>query len=216
MPTSYIPTATFKLSVCATLLCFAAASTSAIAQSRTCILDENNGQLRCGWLADEQGFRLPDRVAPSYPSSAAPTYPTTNSPNYPAINALPSVQIAPIVVPLAPNYVNERAQREQQRMQAQEVVNALFLEVLGRDADITTLRRVADQLLAGRATADVRIELATSSEARTAINQIYRDILRREADPSGLNAQMAALRGGMSLAQIRKAIADSPEGRARR
>jgi hypothetical protein len=64
--------------------------------------------------------------------------------------------------------------------------------------------------------ADVRIELATSSEARAAINQIYRDILRREADPSGLNSQVAALRSGLTLAQIRQAIAESPEGRNRR
>jgi hypothetical protein len=98
----------------------------------------------------------------------------------------------------------------------QEWVNSLFLDVLGRDADIVTLRRVAGQVMEGRAMADVRIELATSAEARQAVNQIYRDILRREADPSGLNAQMAALRGGLTLLQIRQAIADSPEGRNRR
>jgi hypothetical protein len=71
-------------------------------------------------------------------------------------------------------------------------------------------------VMEGRATADVRIELATSAEARTAVNQIYRDVLRRDADPSGLNAQMAGLRGGLTLAQIRQAIAESPEGRNRR
>jgi hypothetical protein len=101
-------------------------------------------------------------------------------------------------------------------MEMQERVNGIFLDVLGRDADIVTLRRVTRQVTEGRAMADVRIELATSSEARAAINQIYRDILRREADPSGLNSQMAALRGGLTLAQIRQAIAESPEGRNRR
>ena len=101
-------------------------------------------------------------------------------------------------------------------MEVQEWVNSLFLDVLGRDADITTLRRVTRQVMEGRAMADVRIELATSGEARTAINQIYRDVLRREADPSGLNAQMAGLRSGLTLAQIRQVIAESPEGRNRR
>ena len=95
-------------------------------------------------------------------------------------------------------------------------MNSLFLDVLGRDADIVTLRKVTGQVMEGRAMADVRIELATSSEARTAVNQIYRDILRRDADPTGLNSQMAALRSGLTLAQIRQAIAESPEGRNRR
>jgi hypothetical protein len=37
------------------LACLAAASAPALAQSRTCIIDEVNGQHRCGYLADEQG-----------------------------------------------------------------------------------------------------------------------------------------------------------------
>ena len=68
----------------------------------------------------------------------------------------------------------------------------------------------------GRALADVRIELATSQEARSTINQIYREVLRREADLAGLNAQVSGLRSGMSMAQIRQAIQDSPEARNRR
>jgi hypothetical protein len=68
----------------------------------------------------------------------------------------------------------------------------------------------------GRPVADVRIELATSAEARTSVNQIYRDVLRREGDPSGLNSQLAALRNGLTLAQLRAAIMDSPEARNRR
>ena len=110
----------------------------------------------------------------------------------------------------------ERQAYEQRRMEVQEVVNSLFLDTLGRDADIVTLRKVTRQVMDGRAMADVRIELATSAEARVAINQIYRDVLRREADPSGLNSQMAALRGGLTLAQIRQAISESPEARNRR
>jgi hypothetical protein len=101
-------------------------------------------------------------------------------------------------------------------MEIQEWVNSLFLDVLGRDADIVALRKVTAQVMEGRAMADVRIELATSAEARQAVNQIYRDVLRRDADPSGLNSQMAGLRSGLTLAQIRQIVADSPEGRARR
>ena len=203
-------TPSFKLLSATALLCLAAVSAPVQAQSRTCIIDEVNGQHRCGYLADEQGYRIADK---------------------PAVVVVP----APVVVP---NYGNDRPNygpndryetrpnrdqrdpqrdgREQQRMEVQEWVNSLFLDVLGRDADIVTLRKVTEQVMAGRAPADVRIELATSTEARTAINQIYRDVLRREADPSGLNAQMAALRGGLTLAQIRQAISESPEARNRR
>ena len=173
------------------LLTLTAASQTVWAQSRTCIIDEVNGQHRCGWLADERGYRIADR--PVYTQPAAP------------------VVVAPVV-----NQIDERQAYEQKRMEVQEWVNSLFLDVLGRDADIVTLRRVTRQVMEGRAMADVRIELATSGEARTAINQIYRDVLRREADPSGLNAQMAGLRSGLTLAQIRQVIAESPEGRNRR
>ncbi len=174
------------------LLVLTATSQAVLAQSRTCIIDEVNGQHRCGYLADEQGYRIADR----------PVY----------------TQPAPVVIgrPGARNSFEERQAAEQKRMEVQEWVNSLFLDVLGRDADIVTLRRVAGQVMDGRAMTDVRIELATSAEARAAINQIYRDILRREADPSGLNNQMAALHGGLTLAQIRQAIAESPEGRNRR
>ena len=182
------------------LLALTATSQAVLAQSRTCIIDEVNGQHRCGWLADERGYRIADR--PVYAPPAAPVVvprPALNNDGY------------------DPRWsIEERQAYEQKRLEIQEWVNSLFLDVLGRDADIATLRRVSRQVMEGRAMADVRIELATSAEARTAINQIYRDVLRREADPTGLNAQMAALRGGLTLAQIRQAIAESPEGRNRR
>ena len=185
------------------LLCITAAS--AQAQSRTCVIDETNGVLRCGFLADEYGRRISDRPA----------------------QVIVAPQPAPVIInrPVQPRQddgydprmsYEERQAFEQKRMEVQEWVNSIFLDVLGRDADIVTLRRVSRQVMEGRTMADVRIELATSAEARTAINQIYRDVLRREADPTGLNAQMAALRSGLTLAQIRQAIADSPEGRNRR
>jgi hypothetical protein len=186
------------------LLVLTATSQAVLAQSRTCIIDELSGQHRCGYLADEQGYRIADR--PTYAPPAAP------------VVVAPVMPPAPVVIgrPGSRSAFEERQAAEQKRMEVQEWVNSLFLDVLGRDADIVTLRRVTRQVMEGRAPADVRIELATSTEARVAINQIYRDVLRRDADPSGLNAQMAGLRGGLTLAQIRQAIADSPEGRARR
>ena len=196
------------------LVCLAAVSAPAQAQSRTCIIDEVNGQHRCGWLADEQGYRIADR--PVYAQPVPQPAPAVVAPVRPPVQ---------VIVPRPANNVDgydprwsydERQAYEQKRIEIQEWVNSLFLDVLGRDADITTLRRVTRQVMEGRAMADVRIELATSAEARTAVNQIYRDILRRDADPSGLNAQMAGLRSGLTLAQIRQAIAESPEGRSRR
>ena len=196
------------------VVALATVSQTALAQSRTCIIDEVNGQHRCGWLADEQGYRIADR--PVYTQPVPQPAPVVVAPVRPPIQ---------VVVPRPANNndgydprwsYDERQAYEQQRLEVQERVNSLFLDVLGRDADIVTLRRVTRQVMEGRAIADVRIELATSGEARQAINQIYRDILRREADPSGLNSQVAALRSGLTLAQIRQAIAESPEGRNRR
>jgi Domain of unknown function (DUF4214) len=186
------------------LLCLA--GVSAQAQSRSCVIDETNGVLRCGRLADEYGRLIPDRLAPVIvaPVQPAPVIINRNAP-----------QRQDEVYDPRMSY-EERQAAEQKRMEVQEWVNSIFLDVLGRDADIVTLRRVTRQVMEGRAPADVRIELATSTEARAAINQIYRDILRREADPSGLNSQVAALRSGLTLAQIRQAIAESPEGRNRR
>jgi hypothetical protein len=200
------------------LVCLAA-SAPAQAQSRTCIIDEVNGQHRCGYLADEQGYRIADR--PTYSQPLPQPAPVIIAPVQ-----RPQVQPAPVIITRpAPQNTDgydprwsyeERQAYEQKRMEVQEWVNSLFLDVLGRDADISTLRKVTRQVMEGRAMADVRIELATSAEARQAVNQIYRDILRRDADPSGLNSQMAGLRSGLTLAQIRQAITDSPEGRARK
>ena len=187
-----------KGAITLTLLLTAAGT---FAQSRYCVIDEQTGRLHCGWLADSQGFRIADPA----PAMVAPVV------NPPVITDNRSRREI--------EFEREREQRfafEQQRLQVQERVNALFLEVLGRDADIVTLRRVTGQVMEGRALADVRIELATSQEARSTINQIYREVLRREADLAGLNAQVAGLRSGMSMAQIRQAIQDSPEARNRR
>jgi hypothetical protein len=199
------------------LVCLAAISAPAQAQSRTCIIDEVNGQHRCGYLADEQGYRIADRPVYTPPAPPIPL---------PAPVVVAPVPIAPVVInrPAPRNdegydprwSYEERQAYEQKRTEVQEWVNSLFLDVLGRDADITTLRKVTRQVMEGRPVADVRIELATSAEARTAVNQIYRDVLRREGDPSGLNSQLAALRNGLTLAQLRQAIMDSPEARNRR
>ncbi|MBK7502773.1 MAG: DUF4214 domain-containing protein [Polaromonas sp.] len=176
-------------------------SSSINAQSRICIIDDQTGRHHCGWLADEQGYR---------------------------ISGSPPVVVSPVMPPI---YIDNRRSRrdieiererdqryayEQQRMHAQEQVNRLYLDVLGRDADLGSLRNFTTQVMDGRSLSDVRIELATSNEARNAINQIYREILRRDADSAGMNAQISGLRSGMSLAQIRRAIADSPEARNRK
>ncbi|HMS26853.1 MAG TPA: hypothetical protein PKC80_05715 [Burkholderiaceae bacterium] len=178
-------------------------SSNTYAQSRTCIIDDQTGRHHCGWLADEQGYR---------------------------ISGSPQVVVTPVMPPIYIDRSDNRSRREiemererdqryaqeQQRMHVQEQVNRLYLDVLGRDADHGSLRNFTVQVMDGRSLSDVRIELATSSEARNAINRIYREILRREADTAGLNAQISGLRSGMSLAQIRQAIQDSPEARSKR
>ena len=117
---------------------------------------------------------------------------------------------------VAPGLGYERRDERPTLAQAQERVNSLYREVLGRSADYTSLRQFADQVVDGRDLSDVRIELATSPEAREAIKRIYREVLGREADPSGLEAQINELRRGQSLSQIRAVISRSPEARNRR
>ena len=117
---------------------------------------------------------------------------------------------------VAPGFGSDRRDERMSLGQAQELVNSLYREVLGRSADYTSLRQFADQVVDGRDLSDVRIELATSAEAREAIKRIYREVLGREADPSGLEAQINELRRGQSLSQIRATISRSPEARNRR
>jgi hypothetical protein len=121
---------------------------------------------------------------------------------------------APAIV--SPVFGNDRRDDRMSREQAQDGVNRLFREVLGRTADYASLRNFADQVVDGRDLSDLRIELATSPEAREAIKRIYREVLRREADPSGLESAVNELRGGQSLSQIRAMISRSPEARNRR
>ncbi len=167
--------------------CLLASSLPALAQSRACVIDERNGSLHCGIPADPYGNRMGDIAPPAY---------------------------------VAPVFGNERRDdRRDDRMrreQAQDRVNRLFREVLGRTADYASLRNFADQVVDGRDLSDLRIELATSPEAREAIKRIYREVLRREADPSGLESAINELRGGQSLSQIRAMISRSPEARNRR
>ena len=139
-------------------------SSSINAQSRICIIDDQTGRHHCGWLADEQGYR---------------------------ISGSPPVVVSPVMPPIYIDRSDSRSRRdieiererdqryanEQQRMHAQEQVNRLYLDVLGRDADLGSLRNFTTQVMDGRSLSDVRIELATSNEARNAINQIYREIL---------------------------------------
>lgn len=176
-----------RLKVCLAAACLAAISLPASAQSRACVIDERNGSLHCGFPADPYGNRIVD-------------FPPQGN-----------------VVPVFGN--DRRDDRRDERLnlaQAQERVNRLYREVLGRSADYASLRRFADQVVDGRDLSDVRIELATSPEAREAIKRIYREVLGREADPSGLEAQVNELRRGQSLSEIRSAISRSPEARNRR
>ncbi len=119
-------------------------------------------------------------------------------------------------VSAAPVNGNERREERMSQSQAQDLVDRLYREVLGRSADYPSLRRYADTLVNGRELSDVRIELATSNEAREAIKRIYKEVLGRDADSAGLESQINELRRGSSLAQIRDSISRSPEARSRR
>ena len=167
--------------------CLLATSLPAMSQTRACVIDERNGALRCGRLVDERGRPMVDYAPP-------PAY----------------------VNPVNPVFGNDRRDDRMSREQAQDRVNRLFREVLGRSADYASLRNFADQVVDGRELSDLRVELATSPEAREAIKRIYREVLGREADPSGLESQLNELRGGQSLSQIRAMISRSPEARGRK
>ena len=134
-----------RFSACLVAACLAAISWPAMAQSRACVIDERNGSLHCGAPADPYGNRIGD----FYPSgNAAPVFGNDR---------------------LGNSRGDDRRDERLNLAQAQERVNSLFREVLGRTAEYDSLRRYADTVVNGRDLSDVRLELATSPEARTGL-----------------------------------------------
>jgi len=96
------------------------------------------------------------------------------------------------------------------------LVNQIFFDILGRNADANRLRTYTNTYSRGQSFTPLRRELANSSEAREAINRLYRQVLGRNADRKGLDTYTKSLRNGWSLAQIRRDLANSQEARNRR
>jgi hypothetical protein len=101
-----------------------------------------------------------------------------------------------------------------QSPEAQNDLNQLYLQVLGRDGDNGGLDTYASQLAQGGSLGGVRMILAQSGEAQGDINQIYQQVLGRGADNGGLAAYEGALGSGWSLDGVRSDIAHSAEAQA--
>ncbi len=92
-------------------------------------------------------------------------------------------------------------------------VEAVYQQVLGRDADAESLAAWDEALGRSMSAGQMRTVLAHSAEAANDVNGIYQQVLGRDADPGGLASYQNDIANGMSLSDVRNAIASSPEAK---
>jgi hypothetical protein len=196
------------------------------------------------YFSSYRSDRTQNNVPQTYPAPSYQTQPAAvaNQPAYPAPNyqtpAYPTYQQpAPVPVVVAPVYQQppppqpglleilvqqqqrDNASPNNERMserEANRLVNGLYREVLGREADFTSLKNFSKEAMGGRSARDIRSELARSEEAKQAIGRLYQEVLGRPADPGGLANFHRKLVNGATLDQIRSELANSDEGKRRR
>jgi autotransporter-associated beta strand protein len=94
----------------------------------------------------------------------------------------------------------------------QILVNSLFRDLLGRDADPVGLANFAGQLDGGAGRQAVVNQILGSQEhLQDAVDQIYEHDLNRHADQSGLSSALKALHGGASMDVVAAGVLGSPE-----
>ena len=93
------------------------------------------------------------------------------------------------------------------------LVNHLYQEMLGRDADQEGLETYVEALQRGWSVDKIREEIANSHETRQILQRLYREIFNRDVDETGLNTYRDLLRRGWGLRRVRKDLIASPEAR---
>jgi hypothetical protein len=91
-------------------------------------------------------------------------------------------------------------------------VAQVYVDVLGRVADLGGLQSYTDRLSAGASRAQVVQSILSSQEYRVlVVEQLYQNYLGRTADSVGLNSDLAALAAGATTDQIKASILGSEE-----
>src|SRR5262249_18309330 len=86
-------------------------------------------------------------------------------------------------------------------------VAQIYVDVLGRTADLGGLQFYTDRLSAGASRAQVAQWILNSQEYHTlVVEQLYQDYLGRAADTGGLNNDVLALAAGVTTDQIKADI----------
>jgi uncharacterized protein YbcI len=93
-------------------------------------------------------------------------------------------------------------------------INDIYLQVLGRNADSSSLRTYTQAINNRGWTLDqVRHNLVSSPEFNQAINSLYQEFLGRNADAAGLQKYRDLVINGGSLDDVRNDIYNSPKAR---
>ena len=96
-------------------------------------------------------------------------------------------------------------------LEAQQLIQGLYTQVLGRPADPDGLSQFIAALRSGDTLGQVRASIASSSEAQQRVGEFYEQVLGRVADPGGLSQYTAALGSSTTLAEVHRNLATSPE-----
>jgi hypothetical protein len=96
---------------------------------------------------------------------------------------------------------------------AQSLVRALYVDLLGREAEPDGLASWSSLVVQGASSAQLVGVLASSEEyRRLRVAQAYRQVLGREPDEAGLSGWVAAIRdGAMSVDDVARLFYESPE-----
>ncbi|MEM9770723.1 MAG: DUF4214 domain-containing protein [Cyanobacteria bacterium P01_D01_bin.73] len=93
------------------------------------------------------------------------------------------------------------------------LVNYLYKEMLGRDADSEGLETYVEALQRGWSVDKIREEIANSHETRLLLQQLYQEIFNRDIDKAGLDTYRNLLQQGWGLRRVRKDLIASPEAK---
>ncbi len=94
--------------------------------------------------------------------------------------------------------------------QIEASIRAMYLQVLGRNADVNGMRNYADAVRNNRLSlAQVRLELVNSPESDQAIRRIYQQRYGSNPDSSQLQNAKLSIENGSSLDQLRQGLLNS-------
>lgn len=200
---------------------------SAFAQQRFCVVDDYTWEVACGRVASYDEINQYNYSRQGIRQPHANERPRTDV--WHQNHQQPVIQVQPqIPNPSQSQYFERKENRGDDRkypnaadygpsdQELGSMINRLYQEVLGRNADKSGLNTHIAQLKNGKSIGDIRSSLASSNEAKQAINRQYQEVLGRNGDPNGIAFYHQKLISGESLKDIRNSLANSDEARKRR